>query len=280
MNSLKTSSQSGKSLIEMVIVLSVAAILVTFAVAQFGSSRRNFTRQNIARELKVSLERARFDSVKRRPTLESAMARVTIDSATAFSLTLDLNQNGTLETSDTKQVNFPNAEVKIVGRDLVFPITIKFNRFGQTIVTNGIGTTIDIPYFWVCENCTNTTATAANSNIISISPTGTVAMLNGGDVYATVQNPNVSTVGQLTDINPLVTVPDASGATPTPTPAPTPTPTPTPTPVPTATPPNSTPTPTPTPSPTPRTCARNQRPSQDMCVCVAPMSVRSNGKCQ
>ncbi len=283
MNTLELHSQSGKSLIEMVIVLTVAAILVTFAVAQFGSSQRSFSRQNIARELKVSLERARFDSVKRRATQEVNMARVTIESATAFTLTLDLNQNGTLEASDNKQVRFPNAGVQIVGRELAFPITIKFNRFGHIIATNGVGAVIDLPFFKVCEGCTNLTANASNANIITVSPTGTVAMLNGGETYTTVQNPTVSTVSQSADINSLVTVSDGSGTVPTPTPAPTPTATPTPTPIPTATPtppPNATPTPTPTPVPTPRTCARNERPTQDNCVCRSPMSVRASGKCQ
>jgi hypothetical protein len=257
--------------------LTVAAILVTFAVAQFGSSQRNFSRQNIARELKVSLERARFDSVKRRPSQESNMARVTIDSATAFTVSLDLNQNGIIETSEAKQVNFPNTEIKIVGRELAFPITIRFNRFGHIIATNGIGAAIDLPHFRVCENCTNLTANAANSNIITVSPTGTVAMLGGGETYTTVQNPNVSTVSQTADINSLVTVPDNSGTVSTPTPIPTPTPVPTVTPTPA---PNATPTPTPTPAPTPRVCLRNERPAQDNCICQSPMSVRSSGKCQ
>lgn len=277
MNNLELHSQSGKSLIEMVIVLTVAAVLVTFAVAQFGSSQRNFTRQNIARELKVSLERARFDSVKRRPSVEANMARVRIDGATAFNLAVDLNQNGTLEASETKQVSFPNSEVKIVGRNLVFPITVRFNRFGQIIATNGIGTEIEAPYFWVCEKCdSDATATAANSNVISISPTGTVAMLSGNVAQTTVQNPSVSSVSQNSDINPLVTVGGNSGV-PTPTPIYFPTPTPT---------PGSTATPTPTPvpggtaTPTARSCARNERPGQDNCICRSPLSVRSSGKCQ
>lgn len=257
----------------MVIVLTVAAILVTFAVAQFGSSQRSFSRQNIARELKVSLERARFDSVKRRPAQESGMARVTIDSATSFSLTLDLNQNGTLESTESKQINFPNAEIKIVGTNLSFPITIKFNRFGHIIATNGIGTVIDSPFFSVCENCTIETANSTNSNVISISPTGTVAMSTGGQAQTIVQNPDVSTVSQSDDINSLVTIPGSSGTVATPTPVSTPTPTPMPTPNPSAT-------PTPTPAPTPHACLRNERPAQDNCVCNAPMSVRSNGKCQ
>ena len=59
-------SQRGASVIEVLIVLVVVGILAVLAIASFGKSRENFARQNVAREFKVRLERARFDSVKRR----------------------------------------------------------------------------------------------------------------------------------------------------------------------------------------------------------------------
>ena len=57
--------QAGVSLIEVLIVLVIVAVLVTIAIAQFSRPKEVFQRQNIAREFKVALERARFDSVKR-----------------------------------------------------------------------------------------------------------------------------------------------------------------------------------------------------------------------
>ena len=54
MRQSKTKKESGVSIIEVVIVLAIIAILVTFAVASFRSSGSNLTRQNIAREFKVS----------------------------------------------------------------------------------------------------------------------------------------------------------------------------------------------------------------------------------
>jgi prepilin-type N-terminal cleavage/methylation domain-containing protein len=275
---VKLHSQSGKTLIELLVVLAIAAVVTTYAITRTGSARINLNRQNIARELKISLERARFDSVKRRPSQESEMSYVIVTGATSFTVTLDLNQNGALDASDTRQVNFPDSSVKIVGSDVVFPMTIKFDRHGHTIATNGINASIDAPVFFICENCTADSAlNSTNSNLVTISPTGTVAMLNGGQTPATVQNPTVSSVSQSADINSLVTVGNVSGggSTPSPTPILTPTPTPTPSPNPSAT-----PTPSPTPMPTPGVCLRNQRPAQDNCICKSPMSVRSNGKCQ
>ena len=112
----KFTAQSGKSLIEMLIVLAVMAILVTFAIARLGRAPDNFRRQNITREFKVNLERARFDSVKRRPESYSNMAKVIVNGATSFSVALDLNQNGTIETTEIRLINFSRlGDVRIVG---------------------------------------------------------------------------------------------------------------------------------------------------------------------
>ena len=62
----KSSPQSGFSLIEVFIVLVIMGILTTLALLQLGTSRVDFQRQRISLEFKVYLERARFDSVKRR----------------------------------------------------------------------------------------------------------------------------------------------------------------------------------------------------------------------
>jgi prepilin-type N-terminal cleavage/methylation domain-containing protein len=89
----KFTSQSGTTLVELIVVLVIISVLVSFAVAQFGSSKKNLERQNIVRELKVSLERARFDSVKRRAVNVNEKAKITIHNATSFSFSTDLNQN-------------------------------------------------------------------------------------------------------------------------------------------------------------------------------------------
>ncbi len=273
-------SQSGISLLEVLVVVVVSAVLVTLAVAKIGSSRNNLQRQNIARQLKVYLERARFDSVKRRATKADDMARVTIESATAFSLATDLNQNGkTTDATDVQRVDFSGSDIKFVGI-ANYPITVSFDRRGQITVTNGS------PNFTICNACTVTTATSANANILWVSPTGTISMTAGGESQPTFQNPAVQPIDSNSDIREFVLVKNGIGTTTNPTPTPTPIPTPTPTATPTPTPnpsPTATPTPVPTPTPTPRpaTCLRNQRPAQDNCTCNGPgMSVRGNGKCQ
>src|SRR5580765_5568202 len=126
MKGSRSNSQSGASIIELLIVLAIIAILFTLAAAQFGRSGENFERQNITREFKISLERARFDSVKRHANVVAQESRVTITSATDFNYATDLNQNGDLnDPGEIRDVDFHNrGNVSIVGDSLVFPITI------------------------------------------------------------------------------------------------------------------------------------------------------------
>jgi prepilin-type N-terminal cleavage/methylation domain-containing protein len=316
MKNMGFNSQSGKSLIEMLVVLAIVGVLVTFGAAQFADSDSNLQRQNIAREFKVSLERARFDSVKRRATEISKRARVIITSPTSFSVITDSNQNGTvsnsdgtIESVDRKEVDFGSrSDVQIAGNNLVYPVTIMFDQRGHITATNGAIPAQNItPMFVFCNGpCALSTANETNANIVIISATGTVAMLKGGETLPTFQSPSVTSIGSTVQINPLLAVWENSTtesptpnptptptATPTATPTPTPTATPTPTPTPTATPtptptetPNPTPTPTTTPTPTPtptsgaNACAYGQKPSQTGCICYAPMTVRSSGRCQ
>ncbi len=288
MKAKEYSSQSGKAIIELVVVLIISAVVVTMALMRTDKAQMSLRRQNSAREFKNNLERARFDSIKRRPTANNQMSRLIITGESAYKLITDINQDGTLGTSDEKNITFSSSDgIKLLGTDMVYPVTIRFNWRGQAEIFNANNVNIT-PNFIICENsCTAQTANNSNSNLISISAGGTVTMTGGGDTLPTFTAPNVSTVNSNTNVNPWVSTATNSNAsaTPTPTPNPNPTPTPTPTPIPTPTPtpiPNATPTPTPTPAPTatPVYCTSGERPSQTNCVCKLPMTVRTNGKCQ
>ena len=305
-------AEAGFSLIELFIALLVLGILVTFAVLAFGSSASKLERQNIAREFKVGLERARYDSVKRRPSTCDQMSRVEITSATSFRVLTDTNRNGSIEASvEASNFEFGNrGNTEIIGNSLTFPIVIRFDGRGQT--SSGTCASLADTYSTTtfCETpCTLATATAENATLVYVSLTGTTAYLNGGESIPSFTAPSVSDVDPSVQINPLLSVWNLiTGGTPTPTPSgtpplstptpdpstPTPTPdpgTPTPTPDPSVTPtptptPSVTPTPTPTatPSPTPTPlpdCSLNQRPgSPPVCTCRLPWVVGHNGKCQ
>lgn len=204
----KWNSESGASIIEMVLVFVIASILVTFAIGQFAKARKDLQRQNLSRELKINLERARFDSVKRRAVDPGASvaadtrAWVRIDSATSFTVATDLNMNGILELAETRQISFNDRiNASIIASSSNYPLMIKFDQRGQTTITDKSGATID-PSFTVCGiNCTAATATANNADVIFISPTGTIAMSPGGTVQPTFQNPTVTVVSNSANID-------------------------------------------------------------------------------
>ena len=264
-----TISESGVSIVETLIVLVIVVIVVTFAVVSFSRGSRNLSRQNVAREFKVSLERARFDSVKRRASVCSDMSRVTVNNATSFTVTTDLNQNGTLEAAEARdQVFGIQGDVTMVGNGVTFPVTIRFDERGHAVLSDCVSTPPpNVPLLYFCNGaCTPSTANSQNSNVVFVSPTGTVAMLTGGETMPTFANPSVANVNSNVQVNPMLAV--WAPTTPSPTPTPTPIP----------------PTPVPTPTPTPYYCPGGsgpwQVPSQTGCICKAPMWVRSNGQCK
>lgn len=82
------------------------------------------------RELKVSLERARFDSVKRRAANVNQIANITINNTVSFNVTTDLNQNGTIDVEETREIDFAGNGVNFVGNNLNYPIIIRFDHHG------------------------------------------------------------------------------------------------------------------------------------------------------
>ncbi len=299
------SSQGGFSLLELLVILVIASIIAVFALTSLGRANENLDRQNLARHFKISLERARFDSVKRRATSTSgptAMARVKILNDTSFTVTTDLNQNGAIGDGEFRTVSFSdrNGIKLLVDSGVTYPITIYFDRRGHSITVDGSGNPAS-KFIFCARGCTFLSANNSNSNQILVSPTGTVAMMGGDDSMISISDPSVTTVPNTSGVNPDVAVWNPSSA-PTPTPSPTatpitiptptpvvvpsPTPTVVPSPTPTATPlstpqpsPTVTPTPVPTATPLP-TCTLNQRPGNPAtCQCNSPWFVGRNGKC-
>jgi len=255
MKKIGSYAERGASVIEMVIVLAVVAILVTFAVAQFGSANESIERQNFAKEFKIHLERARFDSVKRRASSLADMAMVNVLNSTSYNAATDLNQNGTIDTSDIRNIDFSGrSDVKIyLASGLNFPVLIRFDRQGHALITDNSGNPVD--HFIFCgKGCTAATADASNSNVVYVSPTGTVAMMGGGESMPSFNAPDVSNTWSNSNsgINPELSVMTGTPPTPTPVGSPGGTATPTPSPSPSTSPvgsPTADPTPTPSPSP-------------------------------
>lgn len=202
--------QSGISLIELLIVIVLIFVVVAFALANFNRSKMHLQRENIARELKMYLDRARFDAVKRRAEGNSR-SFVTIESAQSFSVTTDLNQDGTLNTANEKRtLNFAGTTGGGFVGIAAFPVSIYFDRRGHAVDVND---NLINPSLTICnENCTNSqgavSSNSTNSTLVRISSTGTVVILPGGSAAYNPSNPSgLTSVSENSNINPLVRVP-------------------------------------------------------------------------
>lgn len=163
-------TERGFSLVELMVVLVILGVLTTLAVLQFQTSTVDLERQAIAREFKVYLERARFDSVKRR----ADDARITLNSATSFTAQLDFDGNGAIDAHEVRTVDFTQKSrtLILVSDTFNFPLNINFDRRGHVQTIDGLGNEIN-PVFTICSNCTGD---SPDRTVLSISTTGTVAV--------------------------------------------------------------------------------------------------------
>lgn len=178
------SRQSGFSLVEVFIVLIAIGILTTLSVMQLGRSRVDLQRQRIAREFKVYLERARFDSVKRRAEETTERASIMITSPSSFTVRLDFDGDGVMRADETRAINFADRTDAViqVSDAYTWPVRVEFDRRGLVTATQGWvdpsnpGTPIT-PIFEICSDCSDA---SPDTTRISISPSGTVAELRPG----------------------------------------------------------------------------------------------------
>jgi prepilin-type N-terminal cleavage/methylation domain-containing protein len=198
--------QHGVSLIETLVVVSIVVIVATLALTQRSSADAQFQRQNVARELKVAFERARFDSVKRRAegaTPGSFVPATVIVDTGSYTLNTDSDRNGTYETLVT---NLATQNITIAGYGaMTLPVTVTFNKRGEASAVDGGGTVN--PQFLICNGTCPQTPTSGNANIVLVTPTGTVNLLAGNATPPTFVNANVTSVPTGTNIRDTVSLP-------------------------------------------------------------------------
>ncbi len=181
-------NQKGVTLVELIVVILLIVILSTIAIMNMSSSKIQFQRQTVARELKVAFERARFDSVKRRAA-SGQQANVVV-AGNSFTLKTDLDQDGIVETTEDRVNSSWNPGIAIrdtSGNPLSSNVTVAFNNRGETVTTGGTAT------FLVCNGAC-TTPSASNSNLVVVTATGTVNILSGGATIPTFATPSVTAV--------------------------------------------------------------------------------------
>jgi Tfp pilus assembly protein FimT len=123
------SNAAGVSVVELLIVVSMIAVFSGFAFMKIVRARQLMIRANSAQEIVSYLEKARLDSMRRRPSAVSEMAQVSIVNAGFFSVTIDADGNGTLDAP--RVISLPtNTDLQFTG---TFPRTIYFNWRGRTV---------------------------------------------------------------------------------------------------------------------------------------------------
>ena len=137
LTSSKRSDAAGFSVIELLIVVATISIVAGMGIIQIVRSRQLMIRANAARELVSYLEKARLDSVRRRPATTAEMAQVSIINANFYSVTMDADGNGTLDAP--RVMSLPtNTDIQFTG---TFPRTIYFNWRGRTVDSTNTITT-------------------------------------------------------------------------------------------------------------------------------------------
>ena len=188
--------QGGFTLIEISIVLVIIAVVTALALFSMTGAKVDLQRQAITREFKVYLERARFDSVKRRAALEPDQAKIILNSASAFTVRIDFDADGALGAGDSRLVDFTQrsgTQIVVSNEGLSYPVTIRFNQRGQVIVTDSLGFAVDPVAFTICSS-TNCGPTSPDRTLITVSPSGTVAVFRNGQAPPPVPTPVISNV--------------------------------------------------------------------------------------
>ena len=263
---VKSKANSGFSVIELVVVVTILSIVTGFGVLGIKNAKASIRLSGAAREYASYIEKARMYSVRTHADDASQRANVAInDNQTSYNVSLDLDGDGVL---DTKTIPLPD------GVTFKSVETIAFDWRGRTWNTaNGV----TMPYAQVSIVFKNEIGT------VSVDVTGSGDVTIDSAVFDD-KVPDVSL--HVTDLASGATSTTTTPATGTPTPTPDPSatpdgttnPSPTPTPDsggvsgnPTPT-PSSTPTPTPTSTPTPSPAATptpRSTPAPEVCSVTA-----------
>jgi prepilin-type N-terminal cleavage/methylation domain-containing protein len=142
----KNSDARGFSVIELLIVVAMISVILGFALLQIVRARQEMTRVNATQQLAAHLEKARLDSVRRRPGA-AQMARLSIADESSYSITIDSDGDGFLNTPQL--ISLPAGfNLQFNGP---FPRTIYFNWRGRTSDSAGVVVT-PMPAFVTISN--------------------------------------------------------------------------------------------------------------------------------
>lgn len=190
MNPKLVPSESGFSVVELIVVILIIAIIAAFSVMGINRVRASMNLNNSARTMIQYLEKARIDSIRRRANSISLMASVEVLNSKTYRVTMDFDGNGAIRTRD---VTVENGVSIVIPNDpdtgLPDPAKVLFNWRGK---------------FPGGDNIVFSNATAQET--VTVTDSGDISLNNN----VTVPIPTISTVNTNSDINDLTVIPPPS----------------------------------------------------------------------
>jgi hypothetical protein len=117
----------------MLIVVMIIGIASTWAFLRIVEAQQAAQLAAQTQQLTAYLDKARLDSIRRRATNVNQMARVSIDNATTYSVTLDSNGDGQLDTPRVFRLPPGGITFNLAA----FPTVIIFNWRGRIVDASG-----------------------------------------------------------------------------------------------------------------------------------------------
>jgi len=180
--------ERGVSIVEMLIVITMIAVVTGFAVMQITGAQQAMRLTNSAREFMAWLDKTRLDSVRRHAAGTSAtgMASVKITSATSYTVTIDQDGDGTLDPP--RAITIPGTHgATFVG--ITVPTVIYYNWRGRPV--DSLGNLLNFAFSLQDAN--------GHTNPINLTSTGDASLssnVNTSNVSITNINPTANVKGQ------------------------------------------------------------------------------------
>ncbi len=124
----KSNASAGFSVLDMLIVVVIVAIIVTFVLGQINTIQKPLARKNAAQRLTAYVQSARSDSIRRHATEINRMAQITVSDAHGYNVSLDANLDGVLDSPVF--VDLKDQNIKLDGP---FPRMYMFDAQGRTV---------------------------------------------------------------------------------------------------------------------------------------------------
>lgn len=125
---VKSDASAGFSVLDMLIVVVIVSIIVTYLLGQISTIQKPLVRTNAAQRLTAYVQTARSDSIRRHASEITRMAQITVVDAHGYNVSLDANGDGNLDPPVF--VDLKDQNLKIDGP---FPRMYMFDAQGRTV---------------------------------------------------------------------------------------------------------------------------------------------------